>query len=138
VRPRATRPSVVTCLSPSGLGKNRTMRRAFAVNCVVLALVALVAGISTANHASRGLPLPLHTRVALTGQTLGSRPGQPATGRVFATAQWNAGPRYVVAVPSTDSSGRWRIAFHPSHRGRYTLRILTPDSGLLEYRFLVR
>jgi len=113
------------------------MRRAIAVNCVVLALVAAVAGISTATHASRGLPLPLHTRVTLAGQTLGSTPGQHARGHVFATARWNRGARYVVATPATDASGRWRITFHPSHRGDYTLRILTPDSAVLEYAFVV-
>jgi hypothetical protein len=79
----------------------------------------------------------LHTRVTLSGQTLGSRPGLHVRGHVFATARWNDGTRYVVAAPVTDSSGRWRVTFHPSHRGLYTLRILTPDGGLLEYAFRV-
>jgi hypothetical protein len=59
-------------------------------------------------------------------------------GHVFATARWNNGARYVVAVPATDSSGRWKVTFNPSHRGLYTLRIRTPDSGVLEYVFAVR
>ena len=114
------------------------MRRVIAVNCLVLVIVALVAGMSTANHASRGLPLPLHTRVTLSGQTLGSHPARHETGRVFATARWKSGAQYVVATPTTDSSGRWAIHFRPSHRGPYTLRILTPDGGVLDYAFLVR
>jgi hypothetical protein len=81
--------------------------------------------------------LPLHTRVAFSGQTLGSRPGQHVTGHVFATARWNHGARYVVATPATDAVGQWRVTFHPSHRGFYTLRILTPDAGVLEYAFIV-
>jgi len=43
----------------------------------------------------------------------------------------------VVATPLTDQSGRWRVTFHPSHRGLYTLRILTPDAGLFQYAFTV-
>ena len=43
----------------------------------------------------------------------------------------------MVAVPTTDSDGRWKVTFHPSHRGFYTLRILTPDAGLVEYAFIV-
>ena len=54
------------------------------------------------------LSLPFHTRVTLSGQTLGSRPGQHATGHVFATARWNDGARYVVAVPPPTRSGGGR------------------------------
>jgi hypothetical protein len=116
------------------------MRRTVTVNClaVILILIAVAVAAPAIERTGRSLPLPLHTRVTLTGQTLGSRPGQHVKGHVFATARWNNGGRYVVATPSTDPSGRWRMSFHPSHRGSYTLRILTPDGGLLQYAFDVR
>jgi hypothetical protein len=113
------------------------MRRAFIVTRV-LAVVAVLAAVAPAGSERRSLSLPLHTRVTLSGQTLGSRPGHHVAGHVYATARWNGGSRYVVATPATDSAGRWRIGFRPSHRGDYTLRILTPDGGLLEYAFVVR
>ena len=113
------------------------MRRVLKVGCFVAVLIALVVVSPSAAQTRRSLSLPLHTRVTLSGQTLGSRPGQHAKGHVFATARWNHGARYVVAAPATDAVGRWRVTFHPSHRGFYTLRILTPDGGVLEYAFIV-
>jgi len=116
------------------------MRRAIVVNCLAVALVGLIGVViasSSADRPRRGLLLPFHTRVTLSGQTLGVRPGQHMKGHVFATAQWNSGTRYVVATPATDAAGRWHVAFHPSHRGFYTLRIRTPDNGVLEYAFVV-
>jgi hypothetical protein len=90
------------------------------------------------DRAPKSLPLPFHTRVTLTGQTLGSSPGGHEQGHVFATARWNRGSQYVVGTPRTDSLGRWTVKFNPSHRGFYRLRILTPDSAALEYAFNVR
>jgi hypothetical protein len=113
------------------------MRRAFIVTRSLAVLAALVV-VAPAGSGSSALSLPLHTRITLSGQTLGSRAGQHMAGHVYATARWNGGARYVVAVPATDAAGRWRIGFRPSHRGSYTLQILTPDSGLLEYAFVVR
>jgi hypothetical protein len=116
------------------------MRRTVTVNCLALVAILIAVGVAAPSleRARKSLPLPLHTRITLTGQTLGSRPGRHVTGRVFATARWNQGAQYAVATPKTDASGRWRVSFHPSHRGSYTLRILTPDGGLLEYAFDVR
>jgi hypothetical protein len=117
------------------------MRRALIVNCLAVVLVAVIGVVlatSSSDRPRRSLFLPMHTRVTLSGQTLGSRPGQHMKGHVFATARWNNGAPYVVAVPATDASGRWRVTFHPSHRGFYTLRILTPDAGTFEYAFVVR
>lgn len=117
------------------------MRRALLVNCLAVVLVAVVGVVlatSSADQPRRSLFLPFHSRVTLSGVTLGSHPGQHVKGHVFATARWNGGARYVVAVPATDASGRWRVTFHPSHRGFYSLRILTPDSGVFEYAFAVR
>ncbi|HEU5371599.1 MAG TPA: hypothetical protein VFU51_04350 [Gaiellaceae bacterium] len=115
------------------------MRRVVTVNCLALLLVLIAVAVAAPSieRARKSLPLPFHTRVTLTGQTLGSRPGQHVRGHVFATARWNDGARYVVATPLTDQSGRWRVTFHPSHRGLYTLRILTPDAGLFQYAFTV-
>jgi hypothetical protein len=116
------------------------MRRVITVNCIAL-LVILTAMAVTAPSADRapdGLLLPLHTRVTLTGQTLGSHPGQHMKGHVFATARWNEGASYVVATPTTDVLGRWQVTFRPSHLGFYSLRIRTPDSAALEYAFTVR
>jgi len=116
------------------------MRRVLLVNCLAVGLVAVVGVVlatSSSHRARRSLFLPFHTRVTLSGQTLGSRAGQHRKGHVFATARWNDGSRYVVATPRTDSSGRWHVVFHPSHRGFYTLRILTPDAAVLEYAFTV-
>jgi hypothetical protein len=113
------------------------MQRVLTLGCFVAVLIALVVVSPSAAQTRRSLSLPLHTRVTLSGQTLGSRPGQHANGHVFATARWNHGARYVVATPATDVFGRWRVTFHPSHRGFYTLRILTPDGGVLEYAFVV-
>jgi hypothetical protein len=116
------------------------MRRIFTVNGLALGLILVVVGVAapSVERMSNTLPLPFHTRVTLTGQTLGSNPGQHMKGHIFATASWNQGGRYVVATPQTDSLGRWRVMFHPSHRGVYDLRIRTPDSALLEYAFNVR
>jgi hypothetical protein len=116
------------------------MRRTIAVNCfaVVSILLAVAVAAPSIDRAPKSLPLPLHTRVTLTGQTLGSLPGHHVKGRVFATARWNQGPKYAVATPRTDSLGRWRVTFHPSHRGFYQLRILTPDSAVFQYAFSVR
>ena len=116
------------------------MRRVLTVNFLglVLILVAVAVAAPSVARTPKGLPLPLHTRVNLTGQTLGSRPGHLVTGHVFATARWNLGPRYTVATPLTDPFGHWRVSFHPSHTGFYRLRILTPDNGVLEYAFDVR
>jgi hypothetical protein len=113
------------------------MRRISLVGSL-LVVVALVSASAAAGRARRTLWLPFHTRVTLTGQTLGSHTGQHATGRVYATAQWNGGARYVVATPATDPSGHWTVRFHPSHRGDYALRILTPDGAVFDYRFVVR
>jgi len=115
------------------------MRRVITVNglAVLLTLIAVGVAAPSAELSLKTLPLPLHTRVTLTGQTLGSRPGQHVRGHVFATARWNHGGRYVLATPRTDALGRWRVTFHPSHRGLYTLRILTPDAGVLDYAFTV-
>ena len=116
------------------------MRRVVIVNCLALALILFGVAVAapSVTPTPKSLSLPFHTRVTLTGQTLGSRTGQHAKGHVFATAQWNHGERYVVAVPLTDSAGRWRVTFHPSHRGLYSLQIVTPDAGLLQYAFDVR
>jgi hypothetical protein len=116
------------------------MRRIIAVNClaVVLILTAMAVTAPSAEQMPKSFPLPLHARVMLSGQTLGSHPGRHRTGHVFATAQWNHGGRYVVATPRTDAQGEWRVPFRPSHRGFYKLRILTPDSAVLEYAFTVR
>lgn len=116
------------------------MRRVLTVNVLglLVVLVAVAVAAPSVARSPKGLPLPLHTRVTLTGQTLGSRPGRHVTGHVFATARWNHGARYTVATPITDAAGRWRVSFHPSHQGFYRLRILTPDNGLLEYAFDVR
>jgi hypothetical protein len=116
------------------------MRRVISANglAVVLTLIAVAVAAPAVERTTRSLPLPFHTRVTLTGQTLGSRPGQHAKGHVFATARWNQGGRYVVATPLTDSLGRWRVSFRPSHRGFYRLRILTPDAAALDYAFTVR
>ncbi len=124
--------------NPSPLVEEQSMRRALRVKLSVVVVTALVAATSSAAHAGRSLLLPLHTRVTFSGQTLGSFPSLHATGRVFATARWNQGARYVVAAPSTDSSGRWSVTFRPSHRGGYTFRILTPDGGVFGYTFIVR
>lgn len=116
------------------------MRRVVTANCLALVviLIAVAVAAPSLERPRKGLLLPFHTRVMLTGQTLGSRPGRPMMGHVFATARWNDGPQYVVATPRTDSSGRWRVGFYPSHRGSYKLRILTPDSAVLMYSFDVR
>ena len=116
------------------------MRRVITVNglAVLLTLLAVAVAAPSVERTPKSLPLPLHTRVTLTGQTLGSAPGRHVRGHVFATARWNQGTRYVVATPVTDASGRWRVTFHPSHRGLYKLRILTPDAGVLDYAFTVR
>jgi hypothetical protein len=115
------------------------MRRVVLVNCLAVALIAVIGVVvgASSTDSARSLPLPLHTKVTLSGQTLGSRPGQHVKGHVFATAQWNHGARYVVATPRTDQAGRWRVHFRPSHRGFYELRILTPDGGELQYAFVV-
>jgi NADPH-dependent ferric siderophore reductase len=115
------------------------MRRPLILSSYVLLLAALVVAITSAVAGARrtGLPLPLHTRVTVSGQTLGSLSGRHVTGHVFVTAQWNSGNRYVVAAPRTDAAGRWTINFRPSHRGDYTMRIVTPDAGVLEYAFVV-
>src|SRR4051794_5870530 len=116
------------------------MRRIITVNGLAVVLILIVVGVAapSVERNPKSLPLPFHTRVTLTGETLGSLAGQHMKGHVFATARWNNGHRYVVATPLTDSLGRWRVAFHPSHRGFYQLRILTPDSAVLEYSFTVR
>jgi hypothetical protein len=116
------------------------MRRVIAVNCfaVVLILIAVGVAVPSTEVKNQSLPLPFHTSVTLTGQTLGSLPGHHMKGHVFATARWNKGPMYVVATPQTDALGRWRVRFHPSHRGLYKLRILAPDSSVFEYAFDVR
>ena len=116
------------------------MRRTLTVNVfgLVLILIAVAVAAPSVARTPKGLPLPLHTRVNLAGQTLGSRPGHHVTGHVFATARWNNGARYTVATPVTDSTGHWRVSFHPSHQGFYKLRIRTPDDGVLEYAFTVR
>lgn len=116
------------------------MRRVISVNCVAILLILMVAAVGApAVEPSRsGLFLPVHSRITLSGQTLGSRPGHHMKGHVFATAHWNDGARYVVATPRTDSLGRWQVTFSPSHRGLYKLRILTPDAAVLEYTFDVR
>jgi hypothetical protein len=116
------------------------MRRVITANgfAVVLILITVAVAAPAVERTSRTLPLPLHTRVTLTGQTLGSRPGLHMKGHVFATARWNQGGRYVVATPVTDSLGRWHVSFRPSHRGFYALRILTPDAAVLDYAFTVR
>jgi hypothetical protein len=115
------------------------MRRTISVNslAVVLILIAVAVAAPSIDRAPKSLPLPFHTSVTLTGQTLGSLPGHHVKGRVFATARWNQGVRYVVATPRTDALGRWSVRFHPSHRGFYKLRILTPDSAVLQYAFSV-
>jgi|tagenome__1003787_1003787.scaffolds.fasta_scaffold18154264_1 hypothetical protein len=116
------------------------MRRIVAVNSLALVLVLIGVGVAAPaiERSPKSLPLPFHTRVTVTGQTLGSLPGRHMQGHVFATAQWNHGASYVVATPRTDSLGRWRVSFHPSHRGLYKLRITTPDSAVIEYAFTVR
>jgi len=115
------------------------MRRVVTVNCVAIALVLILMAVAapSADRATKSLPLPFHTSVTLTGETLGSLPGRHRTGHVFATARWNDGTRYVVGTPSTDSLGHWRVRFHPSHRGYYQLRILTPDAAVFQYAFTV-
>jgi hypothetical protein len=114
------------------------MRRVLTVGFSLVVLTALVAATPAVARAKRSLSLPFHTSVTLSGRTLGSHPGEHVTGHVFASARWNRGARYVVAAPATDPSGRWKITFHPSHRGDYTLRILTPDAAVFEYTFVVR
>lgn len=118
------------------LGKNQMMRLAFVLTRSLAVLAALVV-VAPAGSGAQALSLPLHTRITLSGQTLGSRAGQHMSGHVYATARWNGGARYVVAVPATDSAGHWRIGFRPSHRGDYSLQVLTPDGGLLQYAFVV-
>lgn len=115
------------------------MRRVIAANTLALLLILVVVAVAapSLDRTPKSLPLPVHSRVTLTGQTLGSRPGQHRKGHVFATAQWNSGARYVVATPRTDSQGQWRVTFQPSHRGYYNLRVLTPDSAVLQYTFNV-
>jgi len=115
------------------------MRRVIAVNglAVIVLLTAVAVAAPSIDRSPKSLPVPFHTHVTLTGQTLGSRPGQHMRGHVFATARWN-GTHYVVATRATDELGRWRVTFHPSHRGLYKLRILTPDSAVLDYTFDVR
>src|SRR4051794_277371 len=115
------------------------MRRVVSINCVAVVLILMAVAVAAPSGAPTrpALSLPLHTRVTLTGETLGSRPGEHMKGHIYATAEWNKGTRYVVATPSTDARGRWRVTFHPSHRGLYELRILTPDSAVLEYSFAV-
>jgi hypothetical protein len=112
------------------------MRRVLRVGCFAAVLISLVVVSPSAARTQRSFSLPLHARVTLSGQTLGSR-GQHVKGHVFATARWSHGARYVVATPPTDAFGRWRVTFHPSHHGFYTLRILTPDGGVLQYAFVV-
>lgn len=113
------------------------MRRVIAANTLAVALILMVVAVAAPSleRPSKSLPLPLHTKVTLSGQTVGSLPGRHAKGRVFATARWNRGPLYVVATPRTDALGQWRLTFNPSHRGLYKLRILTPDRAVLEYSF---
>jgi len=115
------------------------MRRVVTVNCVAVALILILMAVAapSADRAPKSLPLPFHTRVTLTGETLGSLPGHHRRGHVFATARWNNGTRYVVATPRTDSLGRWRVTFRPAHRGFYQLRILTPDAAVFQYAFSV-
>jgi len=115
------------------------MRRIITVNCAAVALILILMAVAapSADRGPKSLPLPFHTSVTLTGDTLGSLPGHHRTGHVFATATWNHGVRYVVGTPSTDSLGRWRVRFHPSHRGFYELRILTPDAAVFQYAFTV-
>ena len=115
------------------------MRRVVTVNCVAVALILILMAVAapSADRAPKSLPLPFHTRVTLTGETLGSLPGHHRRGHVFATARWNNGTRYVVATPRTDSMGRWQVTFRPSHRGFYQLRILTPDAAVFQYAFSV-
>jgi hypothetical protein len=115
------------------------MRRTIAVNCLALVLILMAVAVAapSIDRAPKSFPLSFHTRVTLRGQTLGSRPGHHVKGRVFATARWNQGPKYVVATPRTDSLVRWSVMFHPSHRGFYKLRILTPDSAVFQYAFTV-
>jgi hypothetical protein len=116
------------------------MRRVLTVNGLAVALTLIVVAVAAPSleRTSKTLPLPFHSHVTLTGQTLGSRAGEHATGHVFATARWNHGAQYVVATPLTDSLGQWRVRFRPSHRGLYQLRLLTPDAAVLEYSFSVR
>ena len=115
------------------------MRRVIVVNTLGIALILIVVAVAapSLDRSPKSLPLPMHSRVTLTGQTLGSQPGHHRQGHVFATARWNQGGQYVVATPRTDSLGQWRVTFQPSHRGLYELRILTPDSAVLEYAFNV-
>src|SRR5690348_18487531 len=105
------------------------MRRVVLVNCLAVALIAVIGVVvgASSTDPGRSLPLPLHTKVTLSGTTLGSGPGQHVKGHVFATAQWNHGARYVVATPRTDRAGQWRADFRPSHRGFHGLPILPPD-----------
>lgn len=116
------------------------MRRVLTVNGLAIVVILIVVGVAapSVERMSNSLPLPFHTRVTLTGQTLGSHPGQHMKGHIFATASWNDGSRYVVSTPKTDSLGRWSVMFRPSHRGVYNLRIRTPDSAVLQYEFNVR
>jgi len=109
------------------------MRR---VLCLGLVLFAVAATAGTAS-AAKPLRLELHSSVTFYGQTLGSGSAAHTTGHVFATARWKSGALYVLATPRTDAAGRWAVRFHPSRLGRYSVHILTPDGGRLNYTFVV-
>jgi hypothetical protein len=110
------------------------MRRAVAL----LAACALAAVAAGPVLAARTVRLHLGDDVELTGRS-GARAGAKhrALGFVFITASWNGHRRYVVATPHTDRDGRFTARFKPSHRGRYAVRILTPDGTLTRVLFLV-
>ena len=87
------------------------MRRVVTANCLALVviLIAVAVAAPSLERPRKGLLLPFHTRVMLTGQTLGSRPGRPMMGHVFATARWNDGPQYVVATPSSSRTTNFTV-----------------------------
>ena len=104
----------------------------------VLGVLAVVLAAPAAGSASSALRIHLGDRVVLEGHT-GSRPGAStrALGRVFLTASWNGDQRYVVASRRTDAGGRFRFVFAPTRRGRYEVRILTPDTLRSNYTVYV-
>jgi hypothetical protein len=104
----------------------------------LLAACALAVMTAGPALAARTVRLHLGDDVVLAGRS-GARAGakQRARGFVFITASWNGHRRYVVATPRTGRDGRFSARFKPSHRGRYAVRILTPDGTLTRVLFLV-
>jgi hypothetical protein len=110
------------------------LRRALVLGSLLIASIAAgsASSATTLNLPNTTMPLgAVYTITGQTGSAAGSG-GRRATGRVILTGRLNDGPWQFVRKTMTRSDGTFRLTVKPTRRGRFELRLVTPD-GRVEH-----